>query len=200
MAWDAKPKYDPNKYNRKSTRLHGYDYTQAGAYFVTMVTYQRDFLFGEIVEEEMKLNEFGKIADECWLAIPDHFDHVELGAYVIMPNHVHGIIIINDNRRGAIYRAPAVDSVGVMHASPQQASSQQPSPQRGLISGSLGAIVGSFKSAVSRRIGRAFDITGIWQRNFHDRIIRNEGELERIWRYIETNPSNWADDNENPRL
>ena len=150
---------------------------------MTMVTYQRDCLFGEIVEGEMKLNEFGKIADDCWLAIPDHFDHVELGAYVIMPNHVHGIIIIAH--------------VGATHALPQQASPQQP---HGPAPGSLGAIVGSFKSATSRRIGRDFNVTGIWQRNYHDRIIRDERELERIWRYIEANPANWADDNENPRL
>ena len=79
MARDEKPKYNPNKHHRKSNRLKGYDYTQPGAYFVTMVTYQRECLFGEIIKGEMKLNELGKVANECWLAIPDHFSHVELG-------------------------------------------------------------------------------------------------------------------------
>jgi len=97
-------KFDPQKHRRpfddaqgrKSIRLLGYDYTQAGAYFVTIVTYQRDCLFGEIVNEEMKLNDFGKIADECWRAIPEHFPHVELGVHIIMPNHAHGVIVIRD--------------------------------------------------------------------------------------------------------
>ena len=87
-------------------RLPGYDYSQAGAYYVTIVTHQRDCLFGEIVNKEMILNDLGKIADECWRAIPEHFPNVELGAHVIMPNHAHGIIIITDNGRGAALLRP----------------------------------------------------------------------------------------------
>lgn len=100
-------KFDSQKHHRRSIRLQEYDYAQAGGYFVTIVTYQRDLLFGEIVDEEMMLNDFGKIADECWRAIPEHFPNVELGAYVVMPNHVHGIITITDGR-GTIYRAPTI--------------------------------------------------------------------------------------------
>src|SRR5690606_6938751 len=85
-----------HRHHRRSIRLKGYDYSQEGAYFVTIVTWRRDFLFGEIVNGEMILNEHGQIADECWREIPNHFPHVELGAYVIMPNHMHGIIVIND--------------------------------------------------------------------------------------------------------
>jgi REP element-mobilizing transposase RayT len=91
-------KFDPQKHHRRSIRLKGYDDSQQGAYYVTIVTYHRGCLFGEIVNEEMILNKFDKIADECWLAIPEHFPCVELGAYVIMPNHVHGIIVIRDGR------------------------------------------------------------------------------------------------------
>ena len=90
-----KSKFDPQKHHRKSIRLQGYDYSQDGAYYVTIVTYQRDCLFGEIMNEEMFLNDFGKIADDCWRAIPDHFPFVELGAHVIMPNHAHGIIAVS---------------------------------------------------------------------------------------------------------
>jgi len=97
-------KFDPNKHHRRSIRLKGYDYTQPGGYFVTIVTYHRDLLFGEIVNEEMQLNDLGKIVEECWRAIPEHIPNVELGAYVIMPNHVHGIIVITDGR-DTIYRA-----------------------------------------------------------------------------------------------
>jgi len=102
-----KSKFDPQKHHRRSIRLQGYDYSSEGAYYVTIVTYRRDCLFGEIKNEETPqggcviLNDLGKIADECWRAIPEHFPFVELGAYVIMPNHVHGIIVITDQRRGA---------------------------------------------------------------------------------------------------
>ena len=102
-------KFDPQKHHRKSIRLQGYDYSQAGAYYVTIITYQRDCLFGKIENEEMVLNDFGMIADECWRAIPDHFPFVELGAYVIMPNHAHGVIVIrnvDDGRRGAAMLRP----------------------------------------------------------------------------------------------
>ena len=104
MTGNPMTKFDPKIHHRRSIRLQGYDYTQAGAYFVTMVTYHRDCLFGKIENEIMALNDFGKIADECWRAIPEHFPSVELGAYVIMPKHVHGIIVIRDTGRGAIYR------------------------------------------------------------------------------------------------
>lgn len=113
-----KSKFDSQNHHRRSIRVKGYDYSSEGAYYVTMVTYQRDCLFGEIINEEMVLSEFGKIANECWREIPKHFPNVELGAYVVMPNHVHGIIIITDDgmRRGttpalraggSVYRAPA---------------------------------------------------------------------------------------------
>jgi len=82
-----KPKFDPQKHHRRSIRLQGYDYSQAGAYYVTIVTYHRDCLFGEIINKQMSLNNLGQIADECWGAIPEHFPFMELGAFVVMPNH-----------------------------------------------------------------------------------------------------------------
>src|SRR5215211_5588211 len=108
-------KYDPQKHHRRSIRLPNYDYTQPGVYFITIVAYRRELLFGEIANGEMQLNDFGRIADECWLAIPNHFPNTELATHIIMPNHVHGILVINDPadteesisaRRGTIYRAP----------------------------------------------------------------------------------------------
>jgi putative transposase len=108
-------KFDLQKHHRRSIRLPDYDYSQPGGYFITIVTYQRALLFGQIVDAEMQLNDFGGIADECWRAIPDHFPNVELGAYIVMPNHVHGIIIIRGDastspRRGTIYRAPCAST------------------------------------------------------------------------------------------
>ncbi|MBN2117756.1 MAG: hypothetical protein JW730_14365 [Anaerolineales bacterium] len=178
-------KFDPEKHHRRSIRLKKYDYSQPGGYFITIVTYQRDCLFGEIIGSEMQLNDFGCIVDECWRAIPDHFPNVELGAYVVMPNHVHGIIVIHAGM--APNSAP---SVGAQHAAPLQKPNVKP--------GSLGAIVRSFKSAVTHRIGREVNATGIWQRNYYEHVIRNHEDWDRIHRYIESNPSLWAEDEENP--
>jgi putative transposase len=93
-------KFDPRKHHRRSMRLKEHDYAQPGAYFVTIVTFRRECLFGEIVDGEMQLNDFGKIADECWRLIPEHFPNVELGGHVVMPNHMHGIIVVNDEKSG----------------------------------------------------------------------------------------------------
>ena len=151
-----------------------------------MVTFQRECLFGEIVNGEMQLSPMGKIADEHWRAIPEHFPHVELGAYVVMPNHVHGIIIIRENGL-ATNSSPAV---GASHWDAPTLNG----PKRG----SIGAIVGSYKMSVTRRIQREYTATGIWQRNYYEHIIRNDEEHDRIHRYIETNVANWARDDENP--
>ncbi|MBL8098956.1 MAG: hypothetical protein JNK81_07225 [Anaerolineales bacterium] len=179
-------KFDPKIHHRRSIRLKGYDYSQAGAYFVTMVTWQREFLFGSIVNGEMNLNERGKIVNDCWHEIPNHYGNVELGTFVIMPNHVHGIIFIHENRNATNLS----HSVGARHASPL--------PPKGVSSGSLGAIVGSFKSAVTKRIGKELNETGIWQRNYYEHIIRDEKDLKNKTDYIEANPMLWDEDDENP--
>ena len=142
----TKSRFDPRKHHRRSIRLKGYDYSQEGAYYVTIVTYHRDCLFGEVVNEKMILNDFGKIVNECWSAIPEHFPSVELGAYVVMPNHVHGILMILDGGRGAALLRPYDDQ------NPQKIN---------VVPGSLGAIVRSFKSAVSYRLNKEHDATGI---------------------------------------
>ena len=178
-------KFDPQKHRRRSIRLQGYDYSQAGAYYVTIVTYHRDCLFGEIVNKEMILNDFGKIADECWRAIPDHFPCVELGAVVIMPNHAHGIIVITDDRRGTIYRAPTRAPITEKFGKPTI--------------GSLPTIVRTYKAAVTRRIGHELNATGIWQHNYYEHIIRDENDLQNKTDYINANPSLWNEDDNNPR-
>jgi len=179
--------FSPQKHHRRSIRLKGYDYAQPGGYFITIVTYQRASLFGQIVNEEMQLNDFGKIADECWRAIAEHFPNLELGAYVVMPNHVHGIILIQDRAdtsasarsRGTIYRAPTEEF------------------QKPLV-GSIPTIIRTYKAAVTRRIGRKFNTTGIWQRNY-EHIIRDERDLQNKTNYIEANPLLWVQDDENPK-
>ena len=193
MTNDRHPKFDPQKHHRKSIRLQGYDYSQAGASYVTIVTYQRDCLFGEIENEIMLLNGFGKIADECWCAIPDHFPFVEFGAHVIMPNHAHGIIVIRDDES-------ASNGVVVQHVGATQCVAPTPTITRpkGPKPKSLGAIIGSFKSAVSYRIHKELNATGIWQRNYYEHIIRDEKDLQNKIDYIEANPSLWDEDENNP--
>lgn len=188
MVNDTPSKFDPHRRQRQSIRLKEYDYNRAGAYFVTIVTRQRDGLFGAAVNGEtppgghVVLSDFGAIADECWRAIPEHFPFVELGAYVVMPNHVHGIIVIRDDES-------APNGVVV-----------QPTITRltGTKRGSLGAIIGSYKSAVSYRINQEHNAAGIWQRNYYEHIIRDDRDLQRITDYIEANPLRWIDDDENP--
>ena len=167
---------------RRSIRLPGYDYTQVGAYFVTICTHNRMPLFGDVVDEEMRSNESGQIAEKVWREIPDHFDKVVIDAFVVMPNHIHGIIVIVD------------DHVGARHASPLHRA-RQPSK------GTLGTIVGSYKSAVSKQVNEHRGTTGVpvWQRNYYEHVIRNETALHDIRHYIIHNPAKWADDPENPR-
>ena len=191
--------YNPEEHHRRSLRLPNYDYTQSGAYFVTICTWNRECLLGEIVAGEMRLNEYGHIVVECWLAIPQHFPRVELDAFVVMPNHIHGIIMIagathpSPDLVGATHASP--DPVGATHASPLQKQHRSgPNPQ------SLGAIVGSFKSAAAKRINEFRGTPGfpVWQRNYYEHIIRNESALQRIRMYIQNNPINWDLDSENP--
>lgn len=178
-------RFDPQKHHRRSIRLKEYDYAQPGGYFITIVTFQRECLFGEIVNGEMNFNGYGRVADECWRAIPEHFPYIELGAYVVMPNHMHGIIqIVDDHRRGTKYRAPTDRVRTERFGKP--------------VVGSIPTIVRTYKAAVTRYLGREFNITNIWQRNYYEHVIRNHKEWDRIHRYIEANPSNWAEDNENP--
>lgn len=175
-------KFDPKIYHRKSIRLPGHDYAQAGAYFVTLVTWGRDCLFGQVVDGGMVLNDFGKIVQEEWERTAIVRQNVELGAYIVMPNHLHGILVINDGVGASRRLAPTTEAIS-------------PKP------GSLGAIMAQFKSMVTKRIWKSDESmngTPIWQRNFHDRIIRNDHEMGKIWQYIESNPLNWADDTENP--
>jgi REP element-mobilizing transposase RayT len=180
------------KRRRKQIRLRGYDYRNAGAYFVTICTYQRRCSFGTVRNGVMHLNDWGQMVVKIWRAMPDHFPYVILDVFQCMPNHVHFILwIISDDAPNVLPEMPH-PIVGQRHAFalPPEQSGKGTKPK------SLGAIVGSFKSAVTREIN---DLRGttqppIWQGRFHDRIIRNERELEAIRRYIRANPANWQQD------
>ncbi len=191
-------KYDPTKHHRRSIRLKEYDYTQPGAYFVTLVAYKRMYLFGQITDGIMNLNGFGKIAESCWHEIPDHFPNVQLDEFIVMPNHIHGIIIITDkSRRGKACLAQTAPQSKVSRGNASRGNEcvvpTKPIP------GSLGVIIGSYKSAISKRINELRKTPGekVWHRNYYESIARNEFALNRIRQYIISNPYNWNDDEEN---
>lgn len=155
---------------RKTLRLTGYDYSQPGAYFVTMCTKDRESRFGEIVDGEMRMNDLGGVVQSCWDDLPDHYLNAQLDGFVVMPNHVHGIVIILEQPSvGATHAnddgSPAGDGlklfVGATHASPQGRRNR------------LGDIVGSFKSAVTKRINEIKNTPGapVWQRGYLPREI-----------------------------
>ena len=191
---------------KNSLRLRGYDYSSVGAYFVTIVTWQREMLFGEIVDGEMVLNGVGGIAYKWWLKIPKHFPTVELGNFVIMPNHVHGIIIITDGRDAVPAPVDGINSMRRGGVAPPFDGIAKNQGRETLplhrVQPKLGQIVGYFKYQSTKEMNAADglgEINKFWQRNYHDRVIRNEREMARIWDYIESNPARWDDDDENPR-
>jgi putative transposase len=174
-------KKTPMKPERKSTRLQGYDYSLPGAYFTTIVTYKRQHLFGNVTDGQFYINQFGRIVEHCWLDLPLHYHRVELGAYVIMPNHFHGIVVIQEG----------VDNFSKGGSQTRPYTSEEIALQYG-----LPEIVRAFKSFSARKINNLRKTTGVpvWQRSFYDRIIRNERELQKISEYIQSNPQNWQED------
>jgi REP element-mobilizing transposase RayT len=190
--------YDAAKHHRRSIRLSGYDYRSPGAYFVTLCIQGGECLLGEVVDGEMRLSEWGEIASHYWMRIPDHVNHVQLDAWVVMPNHLHGIIVIVSGGEASPGRSASAYDPTPGGARPQgkdiarDASPLQP--------GSLGAIVGNYKSVSTRRINRVRGTPGIrfWQRNYWEHIIRNEQSLNRIRQYIQSNPARWGEDQLHP--
>ena len=168
---------------RKTIRLQGYDYSQTGAFFVTICTYNHRCLLGQIIDGEMILNRAGRIVQEEWLNLPRLRPQVRLDQFVVMPNHFHGILMLIEETEGTASRAPTREGFG------------KP------ISGSLPTIIRGFKSVVTHRINLTQHTPGqaVWQRGFYEHVIRNEESLNRIREYILTNPSRWELDRENPR-
>jgi len=185
-------KFDSQKHHRRSIRLPNYDYSQAGAYYVTIVTWHRECLFGEVVKGEMKLNQYGLVAKQQWEKLPKRFPNIELGAFVIMPNHEHGIIVITDGR-GTAENRMGYDGESSRRA-PTHEQFQRP------VKGSVPTIIRSYKSSVAYRINlmRGTEGVPVWQRNYYEHIIRNECDLQNTTSYIESNPMMWDEDDNNP--
>ncbi len=171
-------KYDPEKHHRGSIRLRGYDYSQQGAYFVTICAQNGECLFGEVVDGKMQLNECGNIVQEFWNRITMRFSNVRVDVHIVMPNHIHGIIVIADKCRGGV---------------------SPPQKKR-----TLGQIVAYFKYQSTKEILNTPQCgcstgTTIWQRNYYEHIIRNQEDLNQIRQYIMKNPLKWELDSENPQ-
>ena len=205
--------YDPKKHHRRSIRLDDYNYSRPGAYFVTICTRDKQCLFGRVMGEAMQLNAVGRAAEKSWQEIPSHFPHVVLDEFVVMPNHVHGILMIvgpdgtlqigidedspmwpNDDPQIAPVDGP---SVGATHASPLRGNADGPPNAPDVVEmptgpkrRSVGAVIGSYKSAVSKRIRETVGPrdTPLWHRNYYEHIIRNDVALNRIRQYLADNP------------
>ncbi|MFH0988178.1 MAG: transposase [Parcubacteria group bacterium] len=158
--------------NRKSTRLKNYDYTQSGYYFVTVCVQNRECRFGNIINGEMVLNEFGKIVEQQWKWLKQNFNFVDLDVFIVMPNHFHGILIIEPVGNG-------LDR------------SLQPLP--------IFNIIGAFKTTSSKLIHNSGLPSFSWQKSFYDHVIRRDESLNKIREYIVNNPLKWDLDRENPR-
>jgi putative transposase len=162
---------DDVKLDRRSIRLPGYDYSQPGAYFVTLVTAGRQCLFGEVVAQQVDLSQFGRIVTEEWERTPQIRAESELGAYVVMPNHFHGIVIVSSDALPG-----SASDVG--------ASGRSPLRPRGPSTKSLGALIAGFKSSVTTRINELRHMPGhpVWQRNYYEHIICDDSDWDRISR------------------
>lgn len=165
------------RFRRHSIRLPGYDYSASGAYFITICTYQRVCFLGEISDDSSHPSEYGAITRSVWDGIPKHYPNVELDAFVVMPNHIHGIVFLQDAVGAGLRPAP---------------DEAKRSP--------LFEVMRGFKSFSARQINELRQTPGmsVWQRNYYEHIIRNEQSLNTIRQYILSNPENWSLDEENP--
>lgn len=178
--------------NRRSIRLPGHDYSRPGAYFITLCTQNREPIFGKIVGGEMHLNAAGIVVDKCWAQIPVHFPHVLLDSFVIMPDHVHGIVwITHDPAHGVTRSDDTTRSAGECYSPPlRMQNTKTPTGT----SKTIGSIVRGFKTGITQWVRQNTGIHDPWQRGYHERIIRNEKALNAIRRYIIENPTRWQMD------
>ena len=172
-----------NEYRIPSARAQWWDYGNCAAYFITICTAEQKPYFGDIVNGEMKMTMAGYIAQKKWNDIVNHAKNIDLGEFIVMPNHIHGIVMIN---------YPVVVENAIVPAARQKQSPGRyrfRNPEKNTVS----SIIGGYKSAVSRQCGK-LDIDFAWQSRFHDRIIRNDEEYVRVAEYIVNNPLNWNND------
>lgn len=186
--------------SRKSLRLPDYDYSQPGVYFVTLCTQGRACMFGEIVDGVMVVTPVGKIVELHWLLLTEHFPNVELDAFVVMPNHFHGVLNIVDVDNivgaGSPRPGPFLSQSGTENSSVATGGETPPLQ----VKTTLGHVIGYFKYQTTKIINQQRRSPGmkIWQRSYYERVLRSEDEWERVREYITLNPGRWQEDRENP--
>ncbi|ABB31308.1 hypothetical protein GeomeDRAFT_1864, partial [Geobacter metallireducens RCH3] len=175
--------YNPDIHHRRSIRLREYDYSSGGVYFVTMCVQGRECLFGGVVDGVMQLNEAGRMVVGTWHGLAERFPNMTTDEFIVMPNHVHGIMVVQENEIGG--------GVGAIHELPLQVA------RRNMV---IPKIIGYFKMNTAKQINIMRGSAGIpvWQRNYYERVIRDEREFTSIREYIRCNLLKWADDEENP--
>ncbi len=203
--------YNPNIHHRKSIRLKGYDYSQAGLYFITICVQNRESLFGEIVNEKMILNDAGKMVQNEWLKLPNRFKNIELHEFIVMPNHFHAILEIVEATVGAtLVVAPNKKDDSLLTGRPQGHAptidnaptvDNAPTDEKGSTGKTLGDMVGAFQSIITVNYIRGVKTLGwqpfngkLLQRNYYENIIRNEKSYQTISEYIINNPHKWNKD------
>ena len=201
--------YKPDKHHRHSIRLKEYDYSQAGAYFLAICTQNRECLFGDIIDGEIRLNEYGEIVAAEWIQTQIIRQNIQIDEYVVMPNHFHGIIILNDPvgarrclARSEMAARSEMPTRSEMATNAKQTNGQTRATHRvapTVQSGTIGSIIGQFKSIVTKQINQIRNTTGhpVWQRNYYEHVIRSEESLHKIREYIINNPLKWDDDENN---
>jgi putative transposase len=175
---------------RKLNRLSGFDYSSDGFYFVTSCVHEMQCCLGSVQHGEMILNEFGMIAERQWVWLAERYPYVVVHDFVVMPNHVHGILEIDGNYEGNLNDDFGEKVARVGTARELSVHKGNPSQKIKSVSG----LIGAFKTTSSKKIHQAGFESFAWQRSFHDHIIRNEAEYERISTYIKANPQKWHED------
>ncbi|MGK7952752.1 MAG: transposase [Xenococcaceae cyanobacterium] len=194
-------KYYPEKHHRRSIRLPGYDYSQTGFYFVTICCYQRQCLFGDIVDGFMRLNQYGEIVAETYQWLSQRYPYLILDEWIIMPNHFHGIMVITDQpRRGSSRTAPTGYVAPTLTRNDIVLTDKNLPINPELKRKPLGRLIGAFKTVSTKQINliRNSPGTPVWQRNYYEHIIRNEELLNKIREYIINNPVSWQNDQLHP--
>ena len=174
--------------DRQSIRWRGYDYSSAGIYFVTVCAFERRAIFGSISSGAVIPSLSGRIVSEHWFDLPNHYVGLQLDAFVVMPNHIHGILLLNSPKSNVIEKTASRDAVVGAGPRPARRPSRLPD------------IIGEFKRFSALKINSARGITGrpVWQRNYFERVVRDGKEMEKVQRYIGENPVRWEFDRENP--
>ncbi len=177
---------EEKQFHRRSIRLRGADYSDSGAYFITMCAAKQKSIFGKIENGRTVLNPLSEIIRACWIGIPQHFAHASIKEFIVMPNHLQGIVTL---------------SVGARYIVPFDREARTPERFQKPVKGSIPTIVRTFKAAVARQARKELGIDGrsIWQRNYFERVLREGQDYADVSRYIVENPMRWEWDEENPR-